>query len=253
MNKSIRRYKVVDTSDGSATLYSKEFDECYHSTKDGALSESLYKHIIPAFNLVRDRDKLVILDICFGLGYNTLATLYYIKEHNIDIEVEIVSPEMDRELVALLSNFDYPKEFEYLQDTIDSLAKYGKYENNRYKIDIHFADARQILPKLSQKFDIVYQDAFSPKKNPLLWTKEYFKDVANLIKPDGIITTYSSATPVRMGLYENGFNIYTHPKGSVREGTIASFAILNLPAVDMELKKQRNPQAKALFDSEFIY
>jgi len=37
------------TNDGTATLYSKEFDESYHSQKDGALRESLEKHIIPAF------------------------------------------------------------------------------------------------------------------------------------------------------------------------------------------------------------
>jgi len=39
------------TNDGTATLYSKEFDESYHSQKDGALRESLEKHIIPAFKV----------------------------------------------------------------------------------------------------------------------------------------------------------------------------------------------------------
>ncbi|UFH60632.1 hypothetical protein [Sulfurovum mangrovi] len=39
-NESLRSQKeVIVTEDGSKTLYSKEFDQAYHSTKDGALQE----------------------------------------------------------------------------------------------------------------------------------------------------------------------------------------------------------------------
>ncbi len=41
---------IIATQDGSATMYSSEFRECYHSTKDGALNESIKKHIEPGFN-----------------------------------------------------------------------------------------------------------------------------------------------------------------------------------------------------------
>ncbi len=37
--------KVVLCEDGTNTLFSVEFDEPYHSTKDGALHESLEKHV----------------------------------------------------------------------------------------------------------------------------------------------------------------------------------------------------------------
>jgi tRNA U34 5-methylaminomethyl-2-thiouridine-forming methyltransferase MnmC len=69
----------IETGDGSNTLFSKEYNEHYHSTKDGAINESLYKHIIPAITHHKDKKSLKILDICFGLGYNTLATLHYNK------------------------------------------------------------------------------------------------------------------------------------------------------------------------------
>ena len=54
---------VIITGDGSATLFSYEFDEPYHSTKDGALQESLEKHVIPAFTFHYGKEKLNILDI----------------------------------------------------------------------------------------------------------------------------------------------------------------------------------------------
>jgi len=40
------------SDDGSYTAYSKEYDEHYHSTKDGALKESLQKHVIPAYDFI---------------------------------------------------------------------------------------------------------------------------------------------------------------------------------------------------------
>ncbi len=92
------------TNDGTATLYSKEFDESYHSQKDGALRESLEKHIIPAFKFSKDRDEITILDICFGLGYNTLSTILYVNQNNIKSKIKIISPEFDRELIASLSD-----------------------------------------------------------------------------------------------------------------------------------------------------
>ena len=54
--------KWVQSEDGSYTAYSSEYDEHYHSTKDGALNESLKKHIEPAFALHCKKDHLRIID-----------------------------------------------------------------------------------------------------------------------------------------------------------------------------------------------
>ena len=75
-NETIRSQKeLILCEDGTNTLYSKEFDEPYHSTKDGALHESLEKHVKPSLSIKNKHNTLTILDICFGLGYNTFATL----------------------------------------------------------------------------------------------------------------------------------------------------------------------------------
>ncbi len=251
-NEALRPFKEkVTTKDGSQTLYSSEFDECYHSTNDGALNETLQKHIIPAFTLAPYKDKLVILDICFGLGYNTLATIYYCKLHAISTKIEIISPELDIALVKDLQNFTYPREFATLRPIIEQLSQNLHYKDEQFDIKILIGDARTLLPNIKQKIDIIYQDAFSPQKNPLLWTKEYFDMLRKLCNEDAIITTYSSATPVRMGMWESGFKLFASPKSSVRSGTIATLGSLELEPIDMELKLQRNPNAKSLKDSEY--
>ena len=38
--------EIVETSDGSNTLFSTKYNQAYHSIKDGAIQESLQKHIL---------------------------------------------------------------------------------------------------------------------------------------------------------------------------------------------------------------
>ena len=243
--------KEMLTKDGTTTLYTAEFDEYYHSIKDGALQESLNKHIIPAYNLCK-KEKLTILDICFGLGYNTLSAIYYYKQHSPDTKLHIISPEIDKELVRSLKNFKYPKEFNEFKPIIEAISDNFYYEDERVKIEVLIGDARDSIKGIKEKIDIVYQDAFSPRKNPALWSVEYFSDIKKIASEDIIITTYSIATPARLSMYEAGFKVHILPKDKVRSGTIASLQKLDLEEVDMELKKQRNPEAKAYRDRDIL-
>jgi tRNA U34 5-methylaminomethyl-2-thiouridine-forming methyltransferase MnmC len=243
--------KFVPTQDGSNTLYSKEYNQHYHSCKDGALNESLLKHIIPALSYHQGKKQIAILDICFGLGYNTLATLYYIKKHNLDIKIDIYSPELDLDLIQSLEHFVYPKEFQEFTNIIAALSQNFYYEDEKLKIEIFQGDAREYIQKLKRKIDIVYQDPFSSEVNQMLWTVEYFEAIEKLLHSDGIITTYSIATPVRLSMAQNGLNIYEIRQSKNKKSTIALKEKINDPKytyIDMELKKQRNPKAKALYD-----
>ena len=238
--------------DGTNTLFSKEFNEAYHSTKDGALHESLEKHVKPAFHIKKEADSLTILDICFGLGYNTFATLYYIQQNRLDTKVHILSPEFDEELISSLSTFVYPPQFDTLKHIIKEISENFYYEDEQFKIEILLGDARESVPKIKEKIDIVYQDAFSPKQNPLLWTREFFSDMVQHAKEDAILTTYSTAAATRLGLYENGFYIFIHRGELMRNSTVASLKMLNdFEYVDMELKKERNPTARSLRDGDY--
>jgi len=253
-NQTLRPEKeLVLCEDGTNTLFSKEFNEPYHSTKDGALHESLEKHVKPALSIHRNKCSLTILDICFGLGYNTFATIYYIKKYNLKTKVDILSPEFDEELVSSLSTFVYPSEFDSIKDIIEAVSKNQYYEDEQFKIEILIGDARKTVPQIKERVDIVYQDAFSPAHNPLLWTKEFFADIANVSKVDTILTTYSTAAAIRLGLYENGFLIFLYYPEMARNSTIASIKMLdNLEYIDMELKKVRNPTARSFRDEDYI-
>ena len=110
------------------------------------------------------------------------------------------------------------------------------------KIEILPGDARESIPRIREKIDIIYQDAFSPAHNPLLWTREHFRDIRPISNDDAILTTYSTAAAIRLGLYENGFYIFIHRAERMRFSTVASLKMLEgLEYIDMELKKRAKP------------
>lgn len=235
--------RSIKTSDESFSAYSEEFGEHYHSLSDGALSESLYKHVKPAFDLVQ-KDDVTILDICFGLGYNTLTTLLYQTQK----KVRIYSPEL---YLKELSTFAYPAQFAPFKSIIETLMRERVYEDERCYIELFEGDAREYLRSLDVTFDIVYQDAFSVPKNPRLWSVEYFRDIVAHLDKEGVITTYSSATPVRVAMYNNGLHIYESPEyEKIRTGTIASLREdLPLTKIDMALKMARSTKSEPIRDS----
>ena len=223
--------KKIVTNDGTITLKNEQYNECYHSS-EGALTETLYKHIYPAFEVVK-KDEITILDICFGLGYNTFLS---ILNRPTNSKLKIYSPEFDKQLIKSLNNFNYPKEFEKIKNIIDEVSKNFYYKDEWVEVEIFIGDAREYIKKLD-KIDIVFQDAFSPKVNTELWTIEYFKDIDRL-NPT-IITTYSVATPIRYALYSLGYNLYTHPYDNIRKGTLATKLQIPFPSANFEDKLKR--------------
>jgi len=84
-----------------------------------------------------------------------------------------------------------------------------------------------------------------------LWTVQYFNDISNILSNDAILTTYSIATPIRLSIYENNLSIYEYKPDDSNKITIAlnkKEREQNFKYIDMELKKQRNKTAKALYD-----
>ncbi|NLO17114.1 MAG: hypothetical protein GX118_02865 [Arcobacter butzleri] len=237
---------IVKTKDGSNTLFSKEYNQCYHNIKDGAINESLYKHILPALEFYEQKESLKVLDICFGLGYNTFLTIIENEKLANPKKIEFYSPELDLALINSLAKFEYPKEFDKIEHIIKAISKDLYYEDEYYKIEIFNGDARKFIKTLKE-IDIVYQDPFSSDVNSELWNLEYFYNLYQATSSNPIITTYSIATNVRLSMSENGFLIYEIRNLDTRKSTLAFKKPQNrYKYIDMQLKKQNNPLAKAI-------
>jgi tRNA U34 5-methylaminomethyl-2-thiouridine-forming methyltransferase MnmC len=219
------RYQSLLTEDGSLTLYSSEFDEAMHS-RSGAYDEAVRKHIIPSGILDRGKEHVRVLDVGFGLGYNCLALLQGMARLESPMFAEIISLERDLSALPHLKEIRFNDSRDTLYKTVLHACEFGTWMDKQYSITVMTGDARasiRVLPRAH--FDAIFQDAFSPAKNPELWSLDYFRELARIITPSGILTTYSCAGHVRKAMLEAGFHVGKGPSvGPKREGTIATLS-----------------------------
>lgn len=188
------------TRDGSITFHNKEADEHYHSKTVGALEEAEKKYQAPA-NI---KPGFKILDVCFGLGYNTLAALAKTKE------LTIIALENDRKILDLIETTEVPRYKEEYK-IIKKAAKELHYQNKNTKITIILKDLRESIKEINEEFDAVFFDPFSPSKVPELWTQEIFEDIKKLMKPGARLTTYSCARWIRENMKNAGLKVIDGP------------------------------------------
>ncbi len=79
----MRDYEFYYTQDGSIGLYSYADDDVYHS-KFGAVTEAWEKFILPSKldKLINVNEEIKVLDVCYGIGYNTKALMSYVINNN---------------------------------------------------------------------------------------------------------------------------------------------------------------------------
>ena len=199
----MKRLKQRMTEDSSITLFNEKYQEHYHSTK-GAVEESFEKFVKPCrIAELAKKGKLVILDVCFGVGYNSAAAIDVALESNPNCIIEIIGLENDQKILDERKNLN--PAFKYY-DIIKEEKK-----DDRIQLKILLGDARETIKQIKEKVDAVFFDPFSPKVCPELWTKEFFEDVKNAMKPGAILTTYSCARIVRDNMKAIGFTVEDGP------------------------------------------
>jgi len=213
---------LLKTDDGTSTLFVEEYDQAMHSMS-GAYEESLLKHIIPSGILEYGSADINVLDIGFGLGYNILALINEFIDKQIQGTLTIISLEKEKYFLEFMNKIIFNDSKDQIYDFIKGAYFSGESIYKKIKLKIMFGDARKSIQTFSDiKFHAIFQDPFSPSKNPELWSKDYFLKLKNILSSTGIITTYSSADHVRRAMIEAGLNIGRGPSvGKKREGTLA--------------------------------
>ncbi len=198
------------TKDGSYSLRSVSFKENFHSLL-GALEETKLKFTEPS-NLQRFKgESLNVLDICFGLGYNSASLLNELIRQKSYLSLYAL--EIDKKpLEYSLRNKSFLKLWSpKVKKIFESLYQKDYFEDQFFKCSLLWGDAREkinIIPS-SIKFDLIYLDGFSPQKCPQLWTIEFLSKVTEKLNSQGYLITYSSSAAVRKTLRNLGLEIFT--------------------------------------------
>lgn len=198
------------TEDGSHTLYVPEIDECYHSTH-GAIQESMHIFITSALNRC-DKKEINVLEIGFGTGLNAFLTLIEAEKRQLRINyttIELYPIPLEN---AMQLNYpkivsrDYQHDFELLHTSTWNIPVKISDQFTLTKLQADFTKIN-----LQDPFDVIYFDAFSPEKQPEMWTEELFGKIFKITGENAVLTTYCSKGTVKRALISSGFTVKKIP------------------------------------------
>ena len=201
-----RNHKLTQTEDGSFSLFSEAYQEGCHSSS-GAREETEL-HYLKGCQV---REKLAaqrsvsILEVGFGTGLGFEMTRDLVEQegghlHFLSIEIDADLTIWSFERLGLKFNSE-----PFLSGSLYSA------EDKYFSLRVLVGNARALLPhyleSFSQKFSAIYQDAFSPKRNPVLWTTEWFTLLKTYSGPEVILSTYSASNSIRKSLRKAGWSL----------------------------------------------
>ena len=197
--------KLVITNDGSHSIFNPEVNETYHS-KHGAIVEAEYVFIKNGL-LAENKKQFSILEVGFGTGLNALLTAQKAQQKKIAINYHGIELYTVPKESYIQLNFT-----ELIGEEKSKLLQLHECEwekehviNNFFKLTKNEINLENYTSK--NKFDIIYFDAFSPEKQPELWTSEIFRNMYDLLKEDGFLVTYCAKGVVKRTMKAVGFEI----------------------------------------------
>jgi len=237
------------TRDGSFTFFSETFGEAFHS-QQGAKTEAFQKFAVATdLALLAQRDSLKLLDVCYGLGYNTAAALETIWAINPTCQIEVYGLELDATVpLAAIAPPLIQTWSPLVQTVLQDIAQHHVCQMPQLQAKLLLGDARQTIQTLGDRpfqADAIFFDPFSPRRCPQLWTVEFLACMARCLAPTGKLATYSRSASVRVAMQLAGLQIGTIPLGADdfhlphewSQGTVAAFdpsAIAPLSQMEQE-------------------
>lgn len=233
-------YQLVELRNGGKTLYSASYGEKMHpGLGPAAEAELLY---VRQLNL-RERLKnssggFVIWDIGLGGAANAIAALKALRD--IPGKLRLISFDNTAEPLEFALNnaaeLGYPVGYE---DQLATLLKDRRvtFQNDKLEVvwEFHLADFPSLLNSRSvERASVetnlisphaIFFDAFSPAKNPAMWTLPVFQNLFRAVDPAQAcaLTTYSRSTLLRTTLLLAGFYVGAGlATGTKEETTIAA-------------------------------
>lgn len=257
--------KIKETGDGSDTLISEKFNQPYHSL-GGAVAESRYVYFQTnglAERVMTGDKPVTVLEIGFGSGMNLVLLLDYLSKSASKPDITFFSVEawpIEPEAAKTLnfgSDIEYPGYNELLEDIFTDLKPewnmrrvsekvtlllfIGTFDEMRF-ISGNSQESASASPNradlveipdggkiITQPFDFVLHDPFSPESNPHGWTRDLFSTISAFASENAVLTTYSAATSARAAMAVAGWSIARAPGAlGKREMTVASKNPANL-------------------------
>lgn len=227
-------YKLVKLANGIHSVHSLAEGETFHPVIGPvAEAEALYVRQLRLLERLRNHSgEFVIWDVGLGAAANALTVLRATR--HLPCSLRLLS--FDHTLGPIDFALHHSDALGYLtgyEARLALLAREGRVEfvenDQRVNWELHVGDFPSLLTQPAArtwaKPHAIMFDAFSPAKNPAMWTEPLFANLFRLLAPDRPCTlpTYSRSTMLRVTLLLAGFFVGVgHATGEKEETTIAA-------------------------------
>ena len=228
------QYQLVQLANGSHSVRSLAEGETFHPVIGPvAEAEALYVNQLDLPNRIAAHDgEFVVWDIGLGAAANVLTLLHHTR--HIRGTLRIIS--FDHTLEALRFALSHSEALGYFKDFTDAVANLLRQETTQFQsgeLSVIWGFVPGDFPtriresNASQwaKPHAILFDAYSPAKNPEMWTQPLFARLYSLLDPSRpcALPTYSRSTLLRVSLLLAGFFVGAgHATGEKEETTIAA-------------------------------
>jgi tRNA U34 5-methylaminomethyl-2-thiouridine-forming methyltransferase MnmC len=206
--------KIVETADGSKTIYNPQVGENYHS-RNGALQESEHVFLnsgLRYFLADKALNEVSVLEVGFGTGLNFLLSADFCSARQIKLSyVGIEAYPLTHDIITQTGYEQYVSADLWQSFTdkyIDSLTK--PVQLNPY-IQLQTAHSTLMDFQSMQQFDVIYFDAFASANQPEMWNEEAINHTIQYLKPNGIFVTYAITGNLKRQLKALGCKIEKIP------------------------------------------
>jgi len=227
-------YRIVKLASGAHSVHSLAEAETFHPVIGPvAEAQALYvQQLRLRERISRHAGEFVIWDVGLGAAANPLTVLRATQD--LPCSLRLIS--FDHKAEPLAFALDHTEHLEYLAGYENPLRQllerhHASFESGQQQIawEFHLGDFPTFLrdpvaTRLPKPHAIMF-DAFSPAKNPAMWTEPLFADLYQLLDPERpcALPTYSRSTMLRVTLLLAGFFVGVgHATGEKEETTIAA-------------------------------
>jgi len=199
------------TEDGSHTLYVAGIDETYHSIH-GAVQEAEHIFMDAALRIC-NQSNLTVFEVGFGTGLNAFLTL--IESINHSLKVHYITLEKFPVAMADVDALNYPDRI-----APDKKILFEALHRSEWNVPVlitpdFILEKRQAdfteFQHAGSRYDLVFFDAFSPEKQPEMWTQTGFEKIYEHCHSGAMLTTYCAKGQVRRNLQAAGFVVERLP------------------------------------------
>lgn len=208
------KIEIIITSDGSHSLLNTELNETYHSTH-GAIQESMHvfiKNGLEYFEQINKSAEIRILEIGFGTGLNALLALQYCLTQPIKIYYESLETfPVDEQTISQLN---YPQAINFC----DADRYFTQLHQSSWVEPNVITDSFTLFKRLvkiqdidlgSEKFDVIFFDAFAPSKQAEMWELAILQKIEQSMKTNGVFVTYCAKGQLKRDLKSLGLVVET--------------------------------------------